>query len=124
MKKFLLVLVLILSIQTVVLTGCDKTTAESEFLVGTWIADSATYDGEKLEPEDIFGGTYIISFRANGKCTMSIDRNSTDFKWKYKDGTVTLKGNETYEITFPDNSKKKLIIDIKDIDVLMTKYEE
>ena len=125
MKKFLLVLVLVLSIQTVIFTGCgDVTTAESEFLVGTWIAETATYDDVNHDPEDIFGGTFILSFRSNGKCTMSIDKNSTDLKWKYKDGAVTLKGDSTYEITFPDKSKEKLIIDVKGIDVLMTKYVE
>ena len=55
---------------------------------------------------------------------MSIDQNRALVDWTLTDNGVTLTGDDTYQITFPDESRKTMIATIKGVDVLLEKYEE
>ena len=127
-----LALLLVLVLCAALLAGCgggkkqedDAAKAESEFLMGMWFAKEASYNGETADPEDIFEGTFSLYFSDNGECTMAIDQNRAVVKWELTDDGVTLTGDNTYAITFPDASKKTLVIDVNGVDVLMEKYED
>ena len=138
-KRFLLILTLTvaMAMSMVVLAGCggsdsgdteepaaEDQTADTEFLLGSWFAETATYEGEEKDPDEVFGGIFQLYFSDNGECTMSIDQKRAVVNWEYTGDGVTLTGDDTYEITFPDDSKEKLIINVKGIDVLMEKYQE
>ena len=113
------------------LAGCGKKDAaaeakakESEFLLGSWTAEKASYKGEEKDPYDVFGGYFMLYFSKDGTGTMSIDQQRALVKWELTEEGVTLKGDDTYQITFPDESKKSLIIVIKGVEVLMEKFED
>ncbi len=122
-------LVLLITIQLLVLSGCSsssskKDDADTEFLLGSWFAKEASYAGTQLDPEELFDGTFHLYFDDNGECTMAIDQNRAIVKWEYTGDGVTLTGDDTYKITFPDDSKERLIIVVNNIDILMEKYED
>jgi len=134
-RSLILILALTLAISMAVMTGCGgsgsgsssgsgDTPDDYEFLLGSWVAESATYDGEERPPEDVFGGTFQLYFDDDGECTMSIDSNDTVLKWTPTQDGVLLSGDDTYEVRFPNGSKSTLIVNVNDVDVLMTKYKE
>ena len=134
-KLSLLLPILIIFSGCILLTGCGKkessstatketTTAKKDFLIGTWFAKSSTYNGESRDPDEIFGGTFYLTFNDKGECTMAIDQQRALLTWERTKEGVTLKGDDTYKITFPDDSEKTLLITIKGVDTLMEKYEE
>ena len=92
--------------------------------MGSWFARTASKDGVTVDAYDIFNGIFQLYFNKNGECTMSIGQNYAVVKWELTDSCVTLKGDDTYQITFPNDSRKTMIIVINGIDVLMEKYEE
>ena len=102
----------------------EAKTKESEFLLGSWFAQEAYVNGETRDPDAIFGGRFQLYFSKDGKCTMSIDQNRALVDWTLTDNGVTLTGDDTYQITFPDESRKTMIATIKGVDVLLEKYEE
>lgn len=132
-KKSLLLLlpILILFSGFIIVTGCsnknaskETVKAEKDFLIGTWFAKSSSYQGESKNPEDVFGGTFYLFFNEKGECTMAIDQQRAVLTWERTDEGVTLKGDDTYKITFPDDSKKTMIITIRGVDTLLEKSEE
>lgn len=102
----------------------EAKTKESEFLLGSWFAKEAYVNGETRDPDAIFGGRFQLYFSKDGKCTMSIDQNRALVDWTLTDNGVTLTGDDTYQITFPDESRKTMIATIKGVNVLLEKYEE
>ncbi len=96
---------------------------ETDFLLGSWFAKTATYNGEEKDPDEVFNGTFHLYFTED-KCNMAIDSKTAPVSWERTDKGVTLIGDDTYYITFPDDSKETLIITINGIEVLMEKYEE
>ena len=145
MKKKLLMLLLALCMITTMtaLTACgggsedsseefateeaapEETAVEedTDFLLGSWFARTATYNGEEKDPDEIFNGTFHLYFTED-KCDMAIDSKTAPVSWERTDKGVTLIGDDTYYITFPDDSKETLVITINGIEVLMEKYEE
>lgn len=100
-------------------------TPDTEFLMGSWFAKTCTKDGQTVDADDVFGGTFMLYFSDDGKCTMSIDQQRALVDWVMNDdGSVTLSGDNTYEITFPDDSKTTMNANIKGVDTLLEKYEE
>ena len=77
-----------------------------------------------MDAYDVFNGYFSLYFTDKGDCTMSIDQDHALVKWELTDDGVTLTGDSTYPITFPDESRKTMVIVINGIDVLMEKYEE
>ena len=55
---------------------------------------------------------------------MAIDEQRAVLTWERTDEGVTLKGDDTYKITFPDDSQKTMIITIRGVDTLLEKNEE
>ena len=106
-------------------TATEETAVEedTDFLLGSWFARTATYNGEEKDPDEIFNGTFHLYFTED-KCDMAIDSKTAPVSWERTDKGVTLIGDDTYYITFPDDSKETLVITINGIDVLMEKYEE
>lgn len=96
---------------------------DTEFLMGSWFARTATINGEEADPKDVFNGTFQLYFTED-KCNMVIDTKTAPVSWKLTDEGVTLTGDDTYYITFPDDSKDTLLITIKGVEVLMEKYVE
>lgn len=134
-KSLLLLLpILILFSGCIIITGCsnkssgssakETTKAEKDFLIGTWFAKSSSYQGESKNPDDVFGGTFYLHFNEKGECTMAIDEQRAVLTWERTDEGVTLKGDDTYKITFPDDSQKTMIITIRGVDTLLEKNEE
>lgn len=97
--------------------------AEEDWLLGTWFAKESSYEGETKDPEEVFGGTFYLYFDEDGECTMAIDQKRAVVKWERTGDGVTLTGDDTYQITFPDDTRRNLIITIKGIDTLCEKYE-
>ena len=130
-KKLRLIVVMLLSIT--ILAACGAGNGDSEtpassdetsFLMGTWFAESAEYEGQELDPDEVFGDTFSLYFAEDGKCTMWVGQNKALVDWEYTGDGVTLTGEDTYEITFPDESRETMIITVRDVEVLMEKYEE
>ncbi len=122
----LTVLVLIVTL----LSGCGGKSGKNEpaedvdFLLGAWFAKTASANGKTVDADDVFGGTFMLYFSDDHKCTMSIDQNRALVDWELTDNGVTLKGDDTYEATFKDQSRKTMVVVIKGVDVLMEKYED
>ena len=132
-KSLLLLLpILILFSGCILITGCanknssTKETAKEkkDFLIGTWFAKSSSYQGESRDPDEVFGGTFYLYFNEKGECTMAIDQQRAVLTWERTEDGVTLKGDDTYKITFPDDSEKTMIITIKGVDTLLEKSED
>ena len=132
-KSLLLLLpILILFSGCILITGCsnknsttkEATNQKKDFLIGTWFAKSSSYNGESRNPEDVFGGTFYLYFNEKGECTMAIDQQRAILTWERTKDGVTLKGDDTYKITFPDDSEKTMIINIRGVDTLLEKHEE
>lgn len=98
--------------------------ADTDFLLGTWFAKTATYEGEQKDPDDVFGGTFYLYFAEDGDCQMCIDQKRAPVKWAYNGDGVTLTGDNTYEITFPDGSRTKMNVTINGVEVMLEKFEE
>ena len=98
--------------------------AGEDFLIGTWFAKESSYQGETKDPYEVFGGTFYLYFEDDGDCTMAIDQKRALLKWERTGDGVTLTGDNTYQITFPDDSQTTLVITINDIDTLMEKFVE
>ena len=139
-KKLLMLLLALCMIATMTaLTACggssgdsdgeiviEETTdeaGETDFLMGSWFAKTATFNGEEKDPDLLFNGKFHLFFTED-KCDMAIDTRTAPVSWKLTDKGVTLIGDDTYYITFPDDSKETLIITINGIDILMEKYKE
>lgn len=128
MRKRVLSLLLVLILSLTLLAACgpsaeEKEAAEkSEFLLGTWVATTAEYDGTTVDAHDVFDGTFILIFKDNGDCSMFVDTDQAIVKWVMNDdGSVTLTGDDTYTITFPDDSQTTMIVDVHDVNVTMEK---
>ncbi len=121
---------LVLALVGTLLGGCGSTKTEAppkqdaDFLMGSWFARTASKDGATVDAYDVFNGYFSLYFTDKGDCTMSIDQDHALVKWELTDDGVTLTGDSTYPITFPDESRKTMVIVINGIDVLMEKYEE
>ena len=100
-----------------------QTADDTDFLLGSWFAKTATYNGEEKDPDEVFNGTFHLYFTED-RCNMAIDSKTAPVSWERTDKGVTLTGDDTYYITFPDDSEDTLIITINGIEVLMEKYEE
>ena len=132
MKRFRLITGLILVIMCMgLLAGCGGKSEpaaqakvnESEFLLGSWFAKEAYVNGETRDPDAVFGGVFQLYFSKDGKCTMSIDQKRAVVEWTLTDDGVTLTGDDTYPITFPDESRTTMTATIQGVDVLLEKYE-
>ena len=132
MKRFRLITGLILVIMCMgLLAGCGGKSEpaaqakvnESEFLLGSWFAKEAYVNGETRDPDAVFGGVFQLYFSKDGKCTMSIDQKRAVVDWTLTDDGVTLTGDDTYPITFPDESRTTMTATIQGVDVLLEKYE-
>lgn len=132
MKKRVLSLLLVLVLSLTLLAACGGQSAEekeaaekSAFLLGTWVATTAEYDGVTVDAHDVFDGTFILIFKDNGDCSMFVDTDQAIVKWVMNDnGTVTLTGDDTYSITFPDDSQTTMVVDVHDVAVTMEKDTE
>ncbi len=132
MKTHKLSLFLLLALCLALLAGCggsspeeDARASESEFLLGAWFATTASKNGETVDASDIFGGRFMLYFSDDGVCTMSIDDKRALVDWTLNDdGTVTLSGDDTYPVTFPDDSRTTMVAVIRGIDVTLEKYED
>lgn len=130
----LTLLILTLSLSMLTACGGSDTAAEddapqgpdSSFLNGTtWMADTASQDGTTVDAKEVFNGQFLLVFSEDGKCTMGIDTQYALVDWTMNDdGSVTLSGDNTYEITFPEGSQTELIAVINGIDVHMVKWED
>lgn len=139
-NKVLLLLIALMCITVFAFTSCgggsgdeasgdaaqEETAAASEtdFLIGSWFAEKSMYNGEEKDPDEVFGGRFYLVFYEDGDCQMCIDQKRAPVKWEYTGDGVTLTGDDTYKITFPDDSGKNMIVTINGIDTLLTKYEE
>lgn len=104
--------------------AAQEAAADTDFLIGTWFAEKSMYNGEEKDPYDVFDGNFYLYFKEDGECQMCIDQKRAPVKWEYTGDGVTLTGDDTYPITFPDDSKTSMIITINGIDTLLVKYEE
>ena len=67
----------------------------------------------------------MLYFSDNGECTMAIDDKRAIVNWTLNDdGTVTLSGDDTYPVTFPDDSRTTMVMVVQGIDVTLEKYED
>ncbi len=128
-RVFSLLLVLILSLSLLAACGSSSdekaTDDRSAFLIGTWVATTAEYNGTTVDAHDVFDGTFILIFKDNGDCSMFVDTDQAIVKWVMNDdGTVTLTGDDTYSITFPDDSQATMVVDVHDVNVTMEKDAE
>ncbi len=127
----LLALLTVLALWAALLTGCggtkdkaEKPAQDIDFLLGSWFAETATVGDETRDAEDVFDGIFMLYFSDDGVCTMSIDQQRALVDWELTDNGVILRGDGTYEATFPDESRKTMVIGINGVDVLMEKYED
>lgn len=104
--------------------AADNKAPEKDFLIGTWFAKECTAEGQTYDPDDIFNGTFYLSFGEDGQCTMAIDQQRALVSWERTDTGALLTGVDSYEITFPDDSETTFIVKVKGIDVLMEKHIE
>ena len=127
-RNRIIALLTVIALCLALLAGCGKKEEapkqDVDFLLGSWFAQTGTKDGVTVDAYDLFNGIFQLYFSKNGECTMSIGQNYAVVKWELTDSGVTLKGDDTYPITFPDETRKTMIIVINGIDVLMEKYEE
>lgn len=113
-----------------VLAGCGASGGQSEpkpdteFLMGSWFARTASKDGVTVDADEVFNGTFHLYFSDDGKCTMAIDQQRALLTWELTDDGVTLKGDDTYPGTFTDESRTSMILVVQGVDVLLEKYEE
>ncbi len=129
MKHRILPLFLLLTLSLSLLAACggpsaeeQAKAAETDFLLGRWEATTAEKEGETRDAKDVFNGLFAMYFDDNGDCTMFVDTNRAIVQWEMNDdGTVTLTGDDTYPVTFPDGSKDTLVIVINGINVTMEK---
>lgn len=101
----------------------DASEEADDFLLGTWFARSAEKDGETLDPDEVFGGTFYLYFDEDN-CMMCIDDQRAVVSWERTGDGVTLSGDGTYAVTFPDHSQTTLVVNINGVDVRMEKYVE
>ncbi len=131
MKKRVFSLLLVLVLSLTLLAACGSSAEEkavddkSAFLIGTWVATTAEYSGTTVDAHDVFDGTFILIFKDNGDCSMFVDTDQAIVKWVMNDdGTVTLTGDDTYSITFPNDSQTTMVVDVHDVAVTMEKDTE
>lgn len=131
-SKLFLTLLTVLAL-CLVLAGCGSddnsgTAAgpaqDADFLLGSWFAEEATYEGQPQDPDEVFGATFSLYFSDDGKCTMWVGQDRALVDWELTENGVTLRGDGTYPAVFQDESKKTMVITINGVDVLMEKYEE
>lgn len=124
MKKLSLLLILALCLSLLAACGgaAEAPVRDTDFLMGRWEATTAEKDGEVRDAQDVIGGLLAFYFDDNGTCTMFVDTNRAVVDWVMNDdGTVTLSGDGTYPVVFPDGSQDTLIVTINDINVTMVK---
>ena len=102
----------------------ETETADNSIILGTWFAQTAVYNGEEYKAEDMFNGPFLLMFKDNGECRMQHNDEWSIVKWELHDSGVTLTGDDTYELSFADGSKNKLLMDINGAEVTLEKYEE
>lgn len=132
-RKRLIVSVFILALCLSLMTACGEEAPkeeankgpDTEFLIGSWTATTVSQGDKTVDALDAFGGdAFSLYFQDDGKCQMSRGENYSIVDWTMNDdGSVTLKGDGTYEISFPDNSKTEMICVINEMEVLLEKYE-
>lgn len=130
-KKFVISIIL-LSLCMALMVSCGGGSTEeadkgpdTSFLMGSWFAKTCTQNDVTVDAMDAFGETFGLYFDENGECQMRRGQQFAYVDWTMNDdGTITLTGEDTYQITFPDDSKKTMIMGVRDIDVLLEKYEE
>ena len=129
MKHRILPLFLLLALSLSLLAACggpsaeeQAKAAETDFLLGRWEATTAEKDGEVRDAWDLFNGLFALYFSDDGTCTMFVNTDRAIVDWTMNDdGTVTLTGDDTYPVTFPDGSQDTLVIVINGINVTMEK---
>ena len=97
---------------------------EEDFVLGFWFAETATKDGETMDPDDLFGGIFYLYFADEETCYMCIDDKRAPLAWEHTENGVTLTGDDTYSITFPDDSQTTMIITINGVEVVLEKDME
>ena len=102
----------------------EKPADDNEFLLGSWFARNVMIGDVEKDPDEVFGGTFMLYFSDDGVCTMSIDQQRALVDWELTDNGVVLKGDSTYEGTFQDDSRTTMILVVQGVDVLMEKYED
>ena len=100
------------------------TSDDNGFLLGSWFVENVVMDGQEIPESDFFHGTYSMYFSDNGECSMYIDSNYAIVKWELTDTGVTLTGDDTYEFTFTDENKNKMLWEFNGAEITMYKYEE
>ena len=135
MKKLTLIL-LVLSLCLALLTACggakeeaagaETAAAETEEdpVLGFWFAESASMDGQALDPDEVFGGTFYLYFVDENECQMCIDDKRAPVSWERTDGGITLTGDDTYEIVYPLDTPDTMAITIHGVEVLLEKDVE
>lgn len=140
----IIALLLVLMMTATVICGCGaketavpentdavtEETAETEavddnsFLLGSWFVDSIVMDGQELTEDEFFGETFSFYFNDKNECYMNMGSNYAIVNYEVHDNGVTLTGDDTYELTFTDETKTKCTWELKGAEVTMSKYEE
>ena len=110
--------------------GTDESAADDEsFMYGSWIAQTATVDGNEMDAYEFFNkNTVSWYFAEDGEATLWAGQNHAPLTWELKENGVTLQGDLTYEADFTDETKTALMwhYDVNDVkaEVLMEHYIE
>lgn len=133
MEKRMMIILVLMSLCIIMLTGCGGGTSvesgerepDTSFLMGSWIAKTCTQGDVTVDVLDAFqGDMFSLYFQDDGQCQMVRGDQYALVDWTINnDGSITLKGTNTYEVTFPDDSRKTMILKVNDIDVFLEKYE-
>ena len=140
MNKRLLSLALILVLCLTLLAGCGGGSTEeasqesgepaqteaaaepaeaADPVIGTWFADTATKDGVTVDAKELFSGRIFYLDFLEDECFMYVGTDYALLDWERTEDGITLKGDEEYQITFPDDSGKTMVLNLKGFDVLL-----
>ena len=98
-------------------------------LYGSWIAKTATIDGQEMDAYDFFNKNTVSWYLAeDGDATIWVGQNHALVTWAQKDGGITMKGDLEYDADFTDDTKTALMwhYDVNDVqaEVLLEHYLE
>lgn len=142
MKKLILSVLLLMALSLTLLCGCGGTgeeaaaedtapaqeetqVEETPFFLGNWIAKTAVVNGSTVDAMDVFGGIFVLTLKEDGYCQMGLNNQYSTLDWTDNgDGTITLTGSDTYEVSFPDGSEDTMLAVIKGVDVTLEKSDE
>ena len=88
-------------------------------MIGTWFADTATKDGVTVDAKELFSGRIFYLDFLEDECFMYVGTDYALLDWERTEDGITLKGDEEYQITFPDDSGKTMVLNLKGFDVLL-----